>query len=122
MRSLTFLIAVIALTFAVACGPAANNSTATVPVVVTTAPTAASSSVPKNGDYAGRGKVTKVNARDGAIELDHEAITDVIPAKKTELYVIDSAILKGIKVGDNVDFVLRCKDGQQIFTEITKQR
>jgi Cu/Ag efflux protein CusF len=121
MKSLTFLIVGIALTFAAACGPAADNRPANETAVVTTTPVA-TTSVPKNGDYPGKGKVTKVDPRNGAIEIDHEAIIDVIPAKKTELYVIDSEILKGIKVGDNVDFVLRYKDGQQIFTEVTKQR
>ena len=118
MKFPAFILAVSAIAFAAACGPAASNNTTNVsPVVSATAETAA----PGNGDYPGKGKVTNIDAKRGSIELDHEAIKDVKPAKKTELFVIDSAILKGISVGDNVDFVLRHKDGQEIITELKKQ-
>ncbi|MEP7213863.1 MAG: copper-binding protein [Acidobacteriota bacterium] len=117
MKFLAFMLAASAITFTAACGPAASNNTTNVSPVVSATPVPAA---PGNGDYPAKGKVSKIDAKRGSIELDHEAIKDVKPAKKTELFVIDSAILKGISVGDTVEFVLRHKDGQEIVTELKK--
>ena len=79
-------------------------------------------SVPKNGEYPGKGKITKFNVDGGSVELDHEEIGGVMPAMRMEFFVIDGRLLKGLRVGDDVSFTLRYKDGQEIITEITKQK
>ena len=105
--------------FSLACGLGASKDASTPPTAsATPQPTA---SVPVNGDYPGRGRVTKINTKDGSVELEHEEIRGVMPAMKMEFFVIDDRILKGISVGDSVDFTLRYKDGQEIVTEIAKQ-
>jgi Cu/Ag efflux protein CusF len=117
MKKLIFIAVLGSLSLA--CGPAANKNVSAPTVAATPQPTA---SVPVNGDYPARGKVTKINTKDGSVELDHEEIKGVMPAMKMEFFVIDSAILKGLAVGDEVSFVLRYKDGQEIVTEIAKQK
>jgi Cu/Ag efflux protein CusF len=123
MRFIGFTIVLSTLVFAAACSAPATNS-AEVPPVVTAAGTPMTSTAfaPKNGDYPGTGTVTNINLRSGSVELNHEEIKEVTPARKRELYVIDDKILKGISVGDNVDFTLRYKDGQEIITEIAKRK
>ena len=34
---------------------------------------------PKNGDYPGKGKITKINNELGSVEMDHEVIVGVMP-------------------------------------------
>ena len=97
----------------------ANNSSGASPTSPTPIPTA---SVPKNGDYQGKGKVTKINNELGSVEIEHEEIKDVMPAMPMELYVSNKAMLKTIKVGDQVDFTLRYKDGQETIISISKAR
>ena len=75
---------------------------------------------PKNGDYPGKGKVTKINNELGSVEMNHEEIIGVMPAMLMEFYVTDKAMLKGLAVGDNVEFILRYTDGQEVISKITK--
>src|SRR5688572_11978028 len=77
--------------------------------------------VPKNGDYPGKGKVTKINLELGSVELDHEEIKDVMPAMIMEFFVSDKNLLNGLKIGDNVEFTLRYKDGQETIVDIKKK-
>lgn len=79
-------------------------------------------SVPKNGDYTGKGKVTKIDVESRAVELDHQEIKGVMPAMRMEFFVIDPALLNGVSVGDVVDFTLRYKDGQEIITTLVKAK
>ena len=65
---------------------------------------------PKNGDYPGKGVVTKINIELASVEMNHEEIEGVMPAMLMEFYVTDKKMLDGINVGDKVDFVLRYKD------------
>ena len=76
--------------------------------------------VPRNGDYKGRGKVTRIETKGGSIELDHEEIPDLMPAKKTEIFVSDKALLNGLKLGDEVNFALRYNNGQETILDISK--
>jgi Cu(I)/Ag(I) efflux system protein CusF len=76
--------------------------------------------VPKNGDYQGRGKVTRIEMKGGSVELDHEEIPDVMPGMKMEFFVSDKAILKGLKLGDEVNFTLRYNNGQETIIAISK--
>lgn len=78
------------------------------------------SSTPKNGDYPGKGTVTKINLEQGSVEMDHEEIVGVMPAMRMEFFVTDKKMLDGLKVGDKVDFVLRYKDHTETIVDIKK--
>ena len=78
------------------------------------------SSVPKNGNYDGKGVVTKINLKDGSVEMDHEEIRDLMPAMRMEFFVRDKADLEKLKVGDKVEFVIEYKDGQEKIITIKK--
>ena len=110
-------------TFALACGGTTSNTaklvnTNTTKQAATPIPTPV---VPKNGDYPGTGKVTKINLQLGSVELDHDEIKEVMPKMIMEFFVSDKDLLKGIKVGDMIDFKLRYKDGQETIIEIKKK-
>src|SRR5215203_2633767 len=77
-------------------------------------------SIPKDGDYNGRGEVTKINTELGSVELKHEEIKDLMAAMQMEFFVKDKAVLKGLKVGDQVDFVVEYKHPTEIITSIKK--
>jgi len=74
---------------------------------------------PKNGDYQGRGKITKINNELGSVELDHQDIPDMMPAMKMEFFVTDRRLLKGLKVGAEANFTIRYKDGQENIIAIS---
>lgn len=80
----------------------------------------AASTQPKDGDYPGTGKVTKINTELGSVELDHREIVGVMPAMQMEFYVKDKSLLDGIKVGDNVEFVLEYKHPSETIVGIKK--
>ena len=92
----------------------------TVTAVVTPSP--APSQPIKNGDYAGKGKVTKINTTLGSIGLDHEEIVGVMPPMRMEFYVTDKMMLEGLEVGDQVDFMLRYKDATEKIIELKKTK
>ena len=79
-------------------------------------------SIPKDGDYPGKGKVTKINITLGSIELDHEEIVGVMAPMKMEFFVKDKSILNGLKVGDEVEFVLEYKHPTETIVKITKAK
>ena len=85
-------------------------------------PVATATSVPQNGEYQGRGKITRIDVKGGSIELDHEAIPDAVPAMKKEYLVSDRAMLSGLKLGDEVNITLRYNSGQVTITAISKQK
>ena len=49
-------------------------------------------------------------------------IVGVMPPMLMEFYVTDKAMLKGLSVGDEVDFMLRYKDGQETISKIEKTK
>ena len=75
---------------------------------------------PKNGDYPGKGKITKINNELGSVEMDHEEIVGVMPPMLMEFFVTDKAILKGLAVGDKVEFTLKYEDGRETISKIAK--
>jgi Cu/Ag efflux protein CusF len=77
-------------------------------------------SIPKDGNYDGRGEVTKINMELGSVELKHEEIKDLMPPMQMEFFVKDKAILKGLIIGDRVDFVVEYKHPQEFITSIKK--
>lgn len=81
-----------------------------------------SPSTPKNGDYPGHGRVVKINNELGSVELKHDEIKGIMPAMQMEFYVSDKALLKGLNVGDEVDFSLRYKDAQETIVAIARSK
>lgn len=75
----------------------------------------------KDGDYPGKGKVTKINNELGSVEMDHDDIPGLMPAMRMEFYVADNAMLNGLAVGDSVDFVILYKKGTETITKLTKK-
>lgn len=78
--------------------------------------------IPKDGDHPGQGVVTKIDTKLGSVELKHGDIPGVMPAMQMEFFVSDKKILDGLKVGDNVDFVLRYKHPTETIVQITKAK
>lgn len=78
--------------------------------------------IPKDGNYTGRGKVTRINIRLRSIEIDHDDIPDMMPAMKMEFYVKDIALLSGLSVGDTVEFVIEYKHPTETITAIKKTK
>ena len=90
-----------------------SNTSAPTPI-----PTA---SIPRDGDYTGYGVVTGVNVETGVVEIDHEAIPEVMPQKMKMMFnTKDKSILKGIKTGDKVEFVLEYKHPIDVVKSIKK--
>ena len=117
------------LAFVAACGSSSTvNNTVPKPGSATTSspsPTpapVAEPSTPKNGDYPGKGVVTKIDLQNGSVEMDHEDIKGVMPAMQMEFYVSDKKLLDGLKVGDHVDFTLRYKDHTETVIDIKKAK
>lgn len=52
--------------------------------------------------------------------MDHEEIVGVMPPMLMEFYVTDKAMLKGLAVGDNVEFMHRYEDGRETISKIAK--
>jgi Cu(I)/Ag(I) efflux system protein CusF len=78
------------------------------------------STQPKDGNYPSKGKITKINTELGSVELDHEKIVGVMEPMIMEFYVKDKSLLDGLKVGDNVDFVLEYKHPTETIVSIKK--
>ncbi len=76
--------------------------------------------IPKDGNYDGKGVVTKINNELGSVEVNHEEIKDLMPAMQMEFFVKDKALLKGLAVGDKVDFVVEYKHPTEIISSIKK--
>jgi Cu/Ag efflux protein CusF len=117
------LVLSLAAVFA-ACGGTGAGNVAPVAPSVTPSPSPAQSAatpvLPKNGVYPGKGVVTKINLKLGSVEIDHEAMPDVMPAMIMEFFVRDKAALNGLKLGDKVDFMLEYKDHTETIVKITK--
>ena len=97
--------------------PPYGNSAPSPQAAASTTPTP---SIPKDGNYPARCKVTKINEKNGSIELDHEDIPGVMPAMRMEFNVRDKAMLNGLKVGDAVDFTLEYKHPAETIVAIKK--
>jgi Cu/Ag efflux protein CusF len=113
------IILMFAAAVSFACGKSAPE---TKPPNAKTAqtPAAAAPSVPKDGNYDGKGEVTKINMESGSIELRHEDMPGLMPPMQMEFFVRDKALQKGLAVGDKVDFVVEYKHPTEIITSIKK--
>jgi Cu(I)/Ag(I) efflux system protein CusF len=109
-------IAVVVL--GIACGKAELRSSNSVPATQPTAvPTTTQS---KDGNYNGKGQVTKINTQLGSLELKHEEIIGLMPAMQMEFYVKDKSLLDGIAVGDKVEFVIEYKHPAETIVSVKK--
>jgi Cu/Ag efflux protein CusF len=70
--------------------------------------------------YPGTGVVTIVNRKEGWVEIEHEEIKDLMPAMQMEFWIRNAALMKGIKVGDKVDFVVVEDKAGQYLTELKR--
>ena len=127
MKTRLFLIS--AALLAGACSqPAASNSAAASPSRPTASPTTATpqavatSSPIEDGDYPGKGTVTKINDTLGSVEMDHDDIPGLMPAMRMEFYVSDKKLLNGLKVGDPVEFTIRYKGGSETIVKLKKEK
>ncbi len=77
-------------------------------------------SIPKDGNYDAKGEITKINTELGSVEVKHEEIKDLMPAMQMEFYVKDKALLKGLAVGDRIDFVVEYKHPTEVISSIKK--
>jgi Cu/Ag efflux protein CusF len=118
MKLAWFIVLSILVTSIAACSPASNTSNHQQKILQPT-PTK-TPFVPRNGDYPGHGKVTRIEMRGGSVELEHEEIPDVMPAMKMEFFVSDKTMLNGLKLGDYVSFTLRYNNGQETIIAISK--
>jgi Cu/Ag efflux protein CusF len=118
MRKLPFLmLASLYIILSIGCGenrPASVNAVAS-PTVNTSTPV-----YPRDGNYDARGTITKINNELGSIEFDHEEIPGLMPAMRMEFFVKDKAILNGLAVGDNVDFVIEYKHPAETVVSVKK--
>jgi hypothetical protein len=70
--------------------------------------------------YPGTGIITTVNRNEGWVAIEHEDIKDLMPAMAMEFWVRDPAVMKGVRVGDKVDFVVVEDSKGQYITEIKR--
>ena len=124
MKKIHFSLVTVVLTFSFGCGGSTVSVNAVPPPGVSPTPTSASpvptTATPKDGNYNGKGKVTKINTQIGSVELDHEEIAGLMPRMIMEFYVKDKALLNGLAVGDTVDFAIEYKHPGETITSIKK--
>lgn len=87
---------------------------------VNSATPAVAPSHPKNGNYDGKGVVTKINLELVSVELNHEEIKGLMPQMIMEFYVKEKKELEALKIGDKVEFILEYNDGQEKIISIKK--
>ena len=121
MKFTIWIVATGILFISAACGSQQTINNKDVPPPNTTTPAQNTTTLvfPKDGNYPGKGKVTKIDLNIGSVEFHHEEIVGLMPAMIMEFYVKDKAILDGINVGDNVDFVLEYKHPAETIVSIT---
>jgi Cu/Ag efflux protein CusF len=70
--------------------------------------------------YPGKGVVKLINRKEGWIEIDHEAIVDLMPAMEMEWSVAKPSLLNNLNVGDKVTFTVVETGKGEILTELKK--
>ena len=105
----------LALTLLVACSnQPANQQPASTPVSGPAAAVQANS-------YQGVGVVKALNAKQPAIEIDHDEIVGLMPAMQMEFPVTEASLLDGLAVNDRVDFTVVDDKGDMRITAIKKK-
>lgn len=70
--------------------------------------------------YPGKGIVRIINRKEGWVEIDHEDIEGLMPAMQMEFWIKDRSLLRNIRVGDKVTFVVVETGKGEYLTEIKK--
>jgi Cu/Ag efflux protein CusF len=70
--------------------------------------------------YPGTGIVRILNRKEGWVQIEHEEIKELMPAMTMEFWVRDAALMKGVRVGDKVDFVVVEDSKGQYLTELKR--
>jgi hypothetical protein len=70
--------------------------------------------------YPGIGIVKILNRKEGWVEIEHEEIKDLMPAMTMEFWIRNPSIMKRVRVGDNVDFVVVEDSKGQYVTALKK--
>ena len=78
-------------------------------------------STPSPSDYEIRGTVTAISADRQSVTLDHEAIPGLMAAMKMEYRVKDSALVRGLKTGDQVAGRLQAQGTDYVITELKRR-
>lgn len=85
----------------------------------TAAPTVSAS--PKYKNYTVNGVVKGIDVEKSSIVIDHEDIGDYMVAMEMPFPVTDKNILKNVKVGDKIEFVLETGVGVERIIKIRKK-
>jgi len=118
-KLLTLMLSFFLLAFLACEKSVSETKPQNVKTAATTAPVTVPS-VPKDGNYDGKGTVTKINNEGGSIEINHEEMKDLMPAMQMEFFVKEKSLLKGLAVGDKVDFTVEYKHPTEIIVSIKK--
>lgn len=70
--------------------------------------------------YPGKGVVTLINLKEGWIEIDHEEIEGLMPAMQMEWTAEPRSLLRKVKVGDKVEFVVVETGKGEFITELKR--
>lgn len=68
------------------------------------------------------GQVRKVDLDQGKVTIQHEAITNLDMPPMTMVFRADKDVLKGVNVGDKVQFHAENRDGGIVVTHIQAQK
>ncbi len=98
----------LAIVTSLACSRPRGGGSTPPPAASASAATSATTS-DANAERDIRGRITAVDAAQGVVTLDHEAIPGVMAAMTMEYSVSDPRLLEGLKVGDPVQGRLRVK-------------
>ena len=70
--------------------------------------------------YPGVGVVTIINEKEKWIEINHEAIEGLMPAMQMEWWIKDRSLLRNVRVGDKVNFVVVETGKGEFITELKR--
>jgi len=120
MKKHLFPLMILAALSCFACGNETVPVNAVPPPNIATPSPVPTTAQTKDGNYPGRGVVTKINTQLGSVELEHEEIVGLMPAMIMEFYVKDKSLLDSVSVGDKVDFVLEYKHPAETIVSLKK--
>jgi Cu/Ag efflux protein CusF len=134
-RCAVAIAAVGLLAFASACGSESASTPESAsppgsPPSTPASPTAASThqshgdSLPTQArqTFQGTGTVTKIDAINPSIELDHDPIAGHMPAMRMEWFLSDAELLDSISVGDRVAFTLELNGARESIIALEIER
>ena len=73
-------------------------------------------------NHAGRGSVMNIDQKRANVTLKHEEIRGLMPPMTMQFNVQPAEMLKGLRVGDTVQFTLNVHGGDFIITRIEREQ